>query len=146
MVAGPPTSENLPEDGKLKSEVMIKDNRRYYLDLKENQRGRFLRVSKAQLPHHGSDIRCKPNRVAVSKRKQEMLEERHTVVFATDVQLAKSCKKKLCFEECASTAILRANIEKYSLFLPAFRESRQIFVSIKFSVASFGKTSVECLP
>jgi len=42
---GPPTSEGIPEDGKLKSEVMVKDNRRYYLDLKENQRGRFLRVS-----------------------------------------------------------------------------------------------------
>lgn len=25
--------------------MMIKDNRRYYLDLKENSRGRFLRVS-----------------------------------------------------------------------------------------------------
>ncbi|GIX96292.1 transcriptional activator protein Pur-beta [Caerostris extrusa] len=37
--------DNLPEDGKLKSEVMVKDNRRYYLDLKENSRGRFLRVS-----------------------------------------------------------------------------------------------------
>lgn len=33
------------DDGKLKSEIMIKDNRRYYLDLKENNRGRFLRVS-----------------------------------------------------------------------------------------------------
>lgn len=33
------------DDGKLKSEIMIKDNRRYYLDLKENSRGRFLRVS-----------------------------------------------------------------------------------------------------
>ncbi len=43
-VVGPPNPDNLPEDGKLKSEVMIKDNRRYYLDLKENQRGRFLRV------------------------------------------------------------------------------------------------------
>lgn len=43
--AGPPNPENLPEDGKLKSEIMIKDNRRYYLDLKENSRGRFLRVS-----------------------------------------------------------------------------------------------------
>ncbi|WAR03131.1 PURA-like protein [Mya arenaria] len=32
-------------DGKLKSEVMTKDNKRYYLDLKENQRGRFLRVA-----------------------------------------------------------------------------------------------------
>jgi hypothetical protein len=42
---GPPSSEGVPEDGKLKSEVMVKDNRRYYLDLKENQRGRFLRVS-----------------------------------------------------------------------------------------------------
>ncbi|XP_037945888.1 transcriptional activator protein Pur-beta [Teleopsis dalmanni] len=42
---GPPNPDNLPEDGKLKSEMMIKDNRRYYLDLKENARGRFLRVS-----------------------------------------------------------------------------------------------------
>lgn len=41
---GPPNPDNLPEDGKLKSEVMVKDNRRYYLDLKENSRGRFLRV------------------------------------------------------------------------------------------------------
>ena len=44
MMSGPPSSESVPEDGKLKSEVMVKDNRRYYLDLKENQRGRFLRV------------------------------------------------------------------------------------------------------
>lgn len=43
--SGPPNPDNLPEDGKLKSEVMVKDNRRYYLDLKENNRGRFLRVS-----------------------------------------------------------------------------------------------------
>ncbi|XP_058974902.1 transcriptional activator protein Pur-alpha-like isoform X2 [Musca domestica] len=42
---GPPNPDNLPEDGKLKSEMMTKDNRRYYLDLKENARGRFLRVS-----------------------------------------------------------------------------------------------------
>lgn len=42
---GPLNPDNLPEDGKLKSEVMMKENRRYYLDLKENQRGRFLRVS-----------------------------------------------------------------------------------------------------
>lgn len=41
---GPPNPENVPDDGKLKSEMMIKDNRRYYLDLKENTRGRFLRV------------------------------------------------------------------------------------------------------
>merc|ERR1712055_975128 len=42
---GPPNPDNVPEDGKLKSEMMIKDNRRYYMDLKENARGRFLRVS-----------------------------------------------------------------------------------------------------
>lgn len=42
---GPPNPDNLPEDGRLKSEMMVKDNRRYYLDLKENQRGRFLRIS-----------------------------------------------------------------------------------------------------
>ena len=44
-ISGPASPENLPEDGKLKSEMMVKDNRRYYLDLKENERGRFLRVS-----------------------------------------------------------------------------------------------------
>lgn len=42
---GPPNPDNVPEDGKLKSEMMVKENRRYYLDLKENSRGRFLRVS-----------------------------------------------------------------------------------------------------
>lgn len=42
---GPPNPDTVPEDGKLKSEMMIKDNRRYYLDLKENARGRFLRVN-----------------------------------------------------------------------------------------------------
>jgi len=43
----PPHNPDIPppEDGKLMSEIMIKDNRRYYLDLKENSRGRFLRVS-----------------------------------------------------------------------------------------------------
>jgi len=49
VLSGPPSSETVPEDGKLKSEVMVKDNRRYYLDLKENQRGRFLRVRHCRL-------------------------------------------------------------------------------------------------
>lgn len=31
----------------MKSEVITKENRRYYLDLKENTRGRFLRVSRS---------------------------------------------------------------------------------------------------
>lgn len=47
LVAGPTNTESPPEDGKLKSETIVKDNRRYYLDLKENQRGRFLRVMMA---------------------------------------------------------------------------------------------------
>ncbi|KAK7604963.1 hypothetical protein V9T40_006149 [Parthenolecanium corni] len=46
---GPPNPDHVPEDGKLKSEVIIKDTRRYYLDLKENSRGRFLRVSQTIL-------------------------------------------------------------------------------------------------
>ncbi|XP_033110173.1 transcriptional activator protein Pur-beta-like, partial [Anneissia japonica] len=41
----PSDPDNLPEDGMLKSEMVMKENRRYYLDLKENDRGRFLRVS-----------------------------------------------------------------------------------------------------
>ena len=28
----------------LKSEFLVRENRKYYLDLKENQRGRFLRI------------------------------------------------------------------------------------------------------
>ena len=44
LYLGPPTPTAVPEDGQLKSEVMVKENRRYYLDLKENNRGRFLRV------------------------------------------------------------------------------------------------------
>jgi len=45
----PTNSETPGDDGKLKSEMIVKDNRRYYLDLKENQRGRFLRVSEQQV-------------------------------------------------------------------------------------------------
>lgn len=44
LFPGPPNQSNSVEDGKLKSEVIVKDNKRYYLDLKENARGRFLRV------------------------------------------------------------------------------------------------------
>ena len=32
-------------DSLIRSETFIKDRKRYYMDLKENQRGRFLRVS-----------------------------------------------------------------------------------------------------
>ena len=45
-----PTQQDLSKDNKkendaIKSETIAKDRKRYYLDLKENQRGRFLRVS-----------------------------------------------------------------------------------------------------
>jgi hypothetical protein len=36
---------NNADDGLIKSETISDDRKRYYLDLKENQRGRFLRVS-----------------------------------------------------------------------------------------------------
>jgi len=42
---GPSIKDANSEDLKLKSEMMVKDNRRYFLDLKENSRGRFLRLS-----------------------------------------------------------------------------------------------------
>lgn len=37
--------QNAHPDTLLKSANVVKDNRRYYLDLKENERGRFLRIS-----------------------------------------------------------------------------------------------------
>lgn len=49
---GPPNVDNCPEDGKIKSEIIMKENRRYFLDLKENPRGRFLRVSQS-MTHGG---------------------------------------------------------------------------------------------
>ncbi|XP_055343411.1 transcriptional activator protein Pur-beta-like [Paramacrobiotus metropolitanus] len=42
---GPTAPTHLPEDGKLKSAVIVKDFRRYFIDLKENDRGRFIRLS-----------------------------------------------------------------------------------------------------
>ncbi|XP_020892448.1 transcriptional activator protein Pur-alpha [Exaiptasia diaphana] len=41
--------EAVPEDGRLKSEMISGETKRYYLDLKENNRGRFLKVSQAPL-------------------------------------------------------------------------------------------------
>ena len=37
------------EEAKLRSESIFRENRRYYLDLKENHRGRFLRVKLTHL-------------------------------------------------------------------------------------------------
>uniref|UniRef100_A0A915PVA2 Uncharacterized protein n=1 Tax=Setaria digitata TaxID=48799 RepID=A0A915PVA2_9BILA len=37
------------ENGQLKSEIIVHESRRYYLSLKENQRGRYLRVSQTVL-------------------------------------------------------------------------------------------------
>lgn len=59
---------NLAVDGKLTAQSIVKDNRRYYFDLKENNRGRFLRVSHFHnlfsisfcqcIPHFTSDGYC----------------------------------------------------------------------------------------
>lgn len=40
-----PEGGEIPENGALKSETLMFDSRRYYLDLKENARGRFLRIA-----------------------------------------------------------------------------------------------------
>ena len=40
-----PMQDNPPEGKILKSEIIVRQDRRYYLDLKENNNGRFLRVS-----------------------------------------------------------------------------------------------------
>lgn len=50
---GPTNPEAPPEDGgrgraSLKTERITRENKRYFLDLKENQRGRFLRVRQQQ--------------------------------------------------------------------------------------------------
>jgi hypothetical protein len=47
MVSGPAKwdrSRMGVDEGKLKSETIFREDRRYYMDLKENHRGRFLKV------------------------------------------------------------------------------------------------------
>ena len=39
-----PNNQPANEDGRLRSALITRDDRKYYLDLKENERGRFLRV------------------------------------------------------------------------------------------------------
>ncbi|KAL5961902.1 Transcriptional activator protein Pur-alpha [Taenia solium] len=41
----PHDPKSLTVDGLIESEAIARDNRRYYLDLRENERGRFLRMS-----------------------------------------------------------------------------------------------------
>lgn len=41
----PHDPKSLATDGLIDSEAIVRDNRRYYLDLRENERGRFLRIS-----------------------------------------------------------------------------------------------------
>jgi hypothetical protein len=40
-----PNNQQSAEDGRLRSALITRDDRKYYLDLKENERGRFLRIS-----------------------------------------------------------------------------------------------------
>jgi len=45
LMAGPSRPEgSYHNDNNLRSETIFKEDRRYYLDLKENHRGRFLKV------------------------------------------------------------------------------------------------------
>ncbi|NWV80863.1 PURB protein, partial [Dasyornis broadbenti] len=44
QAAGPPGEDGAGPRRALKSEFLVRENRKYYLDLKENQRGRFLRI------------------------------------------------------------------------------------------------------
>jgi len=44
---GPTSPKTNSEDTKLMSEIMFKDTRRYYIDLKENEHGRYLRLSQS---------------------------------------------------------------------------------------------------
>ncbi|NXQ97064.1 PURB protein, partial [Sagittarius serpentarius] len=46
QAAGPPGEDGAGPGPRraLKSEFLVRENRKYYLDLKENQRGRFLRI------------------------------------------------------------------------------------------------------
>jgi len=41
----PHNPKTLAADGLIESETVVRDNRRYYMDLRENERGRFLRLS-----------------------------------------------------------------------------------------------------
>lgn len=74
--AGPQNSESSPEDGKIKSAVLYSDTRRYYLDLKENDRGRFLRVSQT--------VRNNRNRTQIGIPAQGMIEFRDALTDLLD--------------------------------------------------------------
>lgn len=45
LINGEKSESGKENDGVIKSETFIKDRKRYYMDLKENQKGRFLKVS-----------------------------------------------------------------------------------------------------
>uniref|UniRef100_A0A1I8G9C6 PURA n=1 Tax=Macrostomum lignano TaxID=282301 RepID=A0A1I8G9C6_9PLAT len=58
---------------RFKSESMVKDNRRYYLDLKENQRGKFLRVAQ-QVPQTGMRSQIAMPAEGMSELKEKLTE------------------------------------------------------------------------
>ena len=51
IILGPRSRDSYGND-KIKGEVMYAGERRYYLDLKENSRGRFLKVAAVFLQHY----------------------------------------------------------------------------------------------
>jgi len=56
LLLGPRSRDNYGDD-KIKSDVIYAGERRYYLDLKENSRGRFLKVN-AVFMHYYSCAVC----------------------------------------------------------------------------------------
>ncbi|XP_041086175.1 purine-rich element-binding protein gamma-like [Polyodon spathula] len=53
-LTGSPTVSEEHSHSVLKSDLIERDNRKYYLDLKENQRGRFLRIRQTVSRGHGT--------------------------------------------------------------------------------------------
>jgi len=67
---------NLAVDGKLTAQSIVKDNRRYYFDLKENNRGRFLRISMATPMNRSVVVLPVPRGIEeVSRVMSELLQE-----------------------------------------------------------------------
>jgi hypothetical protein len=51
-----PNNQQTTEDGRLRSALISRDDRKYYLDLKENERGRFIRISMVGLNNPRTQI------------------------------------------------------------------------------------------
>ncbi|XP_032236388.1 transcriptional activator protein Pur-beta [Nematostella vectensis] len=112
------TEEQVTEDGRLKSERIDGENKKYYLDLKENSRGRFLKVSQTPLigyPRGDRGDRRGPMRKEIAIPAQGIVDIRNNL---SEV-----------LEECSSD-------EEDALELPASRELRVEQKRFYFDVGS----------